>query len=122
MDKITLYPELVNYIFGYCSEFKTDNESKAEWHHFALEKSGNEKKEKFYTHFKERGLISFEPAVLDLLKDGFQTFKENVASRIYQEHKNDLKLNLCPKCFKIARTSLAKQCQFCFHSWHTKDD
>lgn len=122
MDKVTLYPEMVDYIFDYCSKFMTDKESKATWHHFAMGKSGNGNKEAFYTRFKNKGLISFDDAVIELLKNGFQVFKETVAARISEEHFNELKLNLCPKCYKIARTPLAKQCQFCFHSWHNKNE
>lgn len=118
MDKTILYPELVDYIFDYCTEFMSKKESQARWHHFAMQKSGNGKSEKFYTYFKNQGLINNDPEVIALLKNGFQTFKENIAARIYASYNNELQLNLCPRCFKIARTPLAKQCRFCFHDWH----
>jgi hypothetical protein len=120
MSKPVLYPELINYIFGFCSKFMTEKEKSADWHHFSMQKSQNGRAEKFYTHFKNQNLISSDEEVIDLLKEGYWIFKENVAGRIYQAHKEELELNLCPKCFKIARTPLAKQCQFCFHSWHCK--
>ena len=72
--------------------------------------------------FQERGFISNEKDIQDLVKDGFEAFKLRVATRIYNEHKNELELNLCPKCGKVARTPYAKQCQFCFYSWHEKGD
>ncbi|HRH47755.1 MAG TPA: hypothetical protein PLP23_03315 [Panacibacter sp.] len=113
-----LYPALVDYVFDYCGRFMNDKENKANWHHFAIEKSGNGTKEGFYNHFKETKHISSDPEVLALLENGFNAFKIKVASRIYNEHKEKLDLNLCPKCFKIARAPQAKQCRFCFHDWH----
>jgi len=56
--------------------------------------------------------------VKQMLADGFDAFKNRVVNRIYAEHKHELRLNLCPSCGKIARTPLAKQCRFCFYSWH----
>lgn len=116
--KPILYPDLVNYIFDYCSEFMTENEKKAKWHHFAMVKTNNGKIEKAYTIFKEKNFFSTQQEVTDLLKNGYQSFKESVAARIYEQHEGEIKLNICPKCFKIARTPLAKQCRYCFHSWH----
>jgi hypothetical protein len=53
-----------------------------------------------------------------MLSYGFEHFKKEVAIRIYKDNKAELELNLCPKCNKIARTPLAKQCRFCKHDWH----
>jgi ribosomal protein L40E len=88
MSNVTLYPELIDYIFDYCTNFMTEDEHKARVYQFGI------------------------------TSQGFQTFKEQVAKRIYSEHKEQLKLNLCPKCYKIARTPQAKQCRFCFYDWH----
>ena len=118
MMSVTLYPELVDYVFGYCDKFMNDKERKASWHHFAMEKSAYGSKVAFYAHFKERNFVSTDKEVLDLLADGFQSFKEKVATRVYNEHKDELNLNICPKCFKIARTPQAKQCRFCSYNWH----
>jgi len=118
MSNVTLYPELANYIFDYCTRFRTENETKALQHFIAMEKSDNGRKEGFYSFFKERNMVSDDAEVLKLLEHGFQTFKKNVVQRIYDEHKHELELNLCPKCYQIARTPQAKQCRFCFYNWH----
>lgn len=55
---------------------------------------------------------------MHLVTGGFEAFKIKVTTRIFNEHRNELELNLCPKCGKIARTPRARQCQFCFHTWH----
>jgi hypothetical protein len=38
-----IYPELIDYIFEYCSEYKTDAERKAYNHYLANAKFGNRK-------------------------------------------------------------------------------
>lgn len=56
--------------------------------------------------------------VIRLIEGGFVKFKERVTKRIFDEHKDELVLNTCPKCGKIARTKWAQQCRFCFYDWH----
>ena len=50
------------------------------------------------------------------LEIGFNKYREMVAERIWDEHKNEIELNLCPKCNSLTRTPLAKQCK-CGNSW-----
>jgi len=92
MTNITLYPELIDYIYQFCDEFKTNDEKSAE--RTILYKSKN------------------------MIADGYESFKKKVAERICSQHKSELGLNLCPRCNKIARTPKAKQCRFCFYAWH----
>jgi len=92
MTSITIYPELIDYIYQFCDEFKTDDEKLAG--KTILYKSQN------------------------MIADGYDSFKKRVAGRIYSQFKNELDLNLCPRCNKIARTPKAKQCRFCFYAWH----
>lgn len=120
MNKVTLYPELIEYIFDYCSAFMTEDEQNAKRCHIAMVKSNGGKIERAYTFSTNRKSISVQEHVLNLLTNGYESFKEKVAERIYNEHKDELELNLCPKCFKIARTPLAKQCRYCFYTWHRK--
>jgi len=69
-------------------------------------------------YIKANGIESVVENANNVLSDEFDAFKMRVVTRIYVQHKNELSLNLCPKCRKIARTPLAKQCRFCFYSWH----
>ena len=87
-------------------------------HLHALSKSKSGTNVGMYKFFQERGFVSDDKEVLELIKGGFEAFKTRVATRIYKDHKENLKLNLCPNCGKIARTPKAKQCQFCFANWH----
>lgn len=114
----TLYPELLDYIFKYCGKYFWKSEILANKHLFGLDKSHHGLNTVMYKTLKEKDVISTDKDVLELTKDGYEAFKIKVATRIYNEHKDELNLNLCPKCFKIARTPRAKQCRFCFQKWH----
>ncbi|WP_459209087.1 hypothetical protein [Aquimarina rhabdastrellae] len=113
-----IYPELIDYIHQYCSEFNTELEKKARNHNIGMIKWGSrENLHPKLIQLRDRH-ISTDQNVLKLLENGFEEFKVKSATRIYKEHKNELKLNLCPKCGKIARTPNAKQCRFCCYDWH----
>ena len=68
--------------------------------------------------YKERGWLTSDQAVLDLLKDGYEIFEWNVANRIIEQNADKVFLNNCPRCNKLARTAYAKQCRHCGHTWH----
>ncbi len=116
-----LYPELLNYTFRYCRAYFSENERKADWHLLALFKSNNGSNAHTYEFFMKalKGENIYDNKdIMELSSLGFQAFKIKVATRIFNEHKNELELNLCPKCGKIARTPNAKQCKFYLHDWH----
>jgi hypothetical protein len=117
MQNEELYPELADYIFNYCGKYFWENEKLANRHLNTLAKS-NAANTAMYKVLQQRQWISNDPAVLELAKNGFEEYKRKVTERIFNEHKHELELNLCPICGKIARTPIAKQCRFCFHDWH----
>lgn len=118
MEKDELYPELIDYIFEYCGKYFTEDESKANGHLTAMFKSKNNVHSPMYKFFMKEENVLVNQQIVDLVKDGFEKFKIRVVTRIYSEHKHSLDLNLCTKCWKIARTPDARQCRFCFHDWH----
>ena len=116
MDKI--YPELADYIFEYYRQFFLETERKALNHHAGKLKFGNRPNlHPELIKVRDQHLTN-DTEALKLLDKGYKTFVINTANRIYEQHKDDLDLNLCPKCDKIARTPNAKQCRFCSNSWH----
>jgi hypothetical protein len=115
MDNVTLYPELIDYIYWYCNRFQTPSEKLAV-KTFMHDKPGISETERKMCI--RQGWISDEADVKKIIEGGFESFKEQVAIRILKEHQNELGLNFCPICFKIARTPFAKQCRFCLHDWH----
>jgi ribosomal protein L40E len=66
----------------------------------------------------EKGWISERQEVREFLKHGYEEFELNVARRIMKEAPEKVFLNICPKCYKLARTPYARQCRHCGHSWH----
>jgi|SRR5215469_7599628 len=68
-----------------------------------------------------RRLLSDDPRVLDLARDGYDAFVLRTGQRIRNEHQNEIFLNYCPQCGKLARTPKAQQCRFCGHDWHHSD-
>jgi hypothetical protein len=120
MENETLYPELRNYIFEYCGKFFLESEKKASWHLLALSKSRNGENVKMYKFFMKEENVYADKEIMDLVDGGFESFKNKVITRVFNDHKEELELNLCPKCKKIARTPQARQCRFCLHTWREK--
>lgn len=114
-----LYPELIDYIFQHCGKYYSTLEKEAINHHFAVIKFGKYSigQHQKIDEVKER-FLSEKSGVLKLLENGYPEFIVNTATRIFKEHENQLELNLCAKCDKIARTPMAKQCRFCGNDWH----
>ena len=117
MQAEQLYKELVDYIYENAGEFKTPAERMAG--KFILY-NGKGMSDRMLSMVKHKGWFDDTEEIRAMVADGYDVFKKRVAERIYREHKNELKLNLCPQCGKIARTPLARQCRFCFHQWHQK--
>ncbi|MDE5492245.1 hypothetical protein [Elizabethkingia meningoseptica] len=112
MDK-----ETASYIITYFSNLMTDLEKLALRHHIHIGKTSvNSTMQKMLI---EKGWIQTNPNVLDLLKNGYEEFEMNVASRIMAETPEKVFLNNCPKCNKLARTPNAKQCRHCGYNWHS---
>jgi hypothetical protein len=55
--------------------------------------------------------------VADAVAIGSDMIVEQVKNRI---RKGQLCVNRCPKCNRIVRTRLARQCLWCGHDWHEK--
>jgi type IV secretory pathway VirB4 component len=70
-----------------------------------------------YKEYKRKGWITTDNKILDLIKNGEISFFINTAKRILSEHENEVFLNNCPKCKKLARTPNAKQCRHCGNKW-----
>lgn len=116
MEDNELYPELADYIFRYCGIYFTEKEKAAQMHLLKFAKSNGDVSSKMYKFLVKEEYPNKE--IMELAKDGFEVFSRKVSERIFREHKLQLSLNLCPKCSKIARTPWARQCRYCFYSWH----
>lgn len=109
--------ELVDYIVNHYSNFFSLREAAAYKHSFAAEKTGNFKSQELKDKII-RDLETNEKDALQLLEKGFAEFKRSLAERILREHTDEVVVNLCPQCGRLARTPQAKQCRHCRHNWH----
>jgi hypothetical protein len=112
---------MIDYILSYYSRFETQIEKAAMIHHEAIEqlRFRNLSSDSLIFQMLNKR-ISTDNNVLQLLENGYELFRSQTAKRIFNEHKNKIYFNYCPNCKKIARTPQAKQCRFCYHSWHDK--
>lgn len=112
--------ETAEYIINYFSNLLTSEERMAIKHTnstYKLEHStaDNTNLTRIY---REKGWLTSDQSVLDLLKYGYDNFKLNAANRIIRQSLDKVFFNNCPKCNKLARTPYARQCRHCGHSWH----
>jgi len=104
--------ETAQYIVNYFSDLFTDEERLALKHIRALDSGHKE------NHLRKMGWLTNEKDVLDLIKDGYEAFEINTATRIFKDNPDLVFLNICPICKKLARTPKAKQCRYCGFNWH----
>ncbi len=112
--------ETARYILSYFSRFLTDDERMAIKHTNSIYKLQNSSSDntQLTRVYREKGWITSNQKVLDLLKDGYDNFELNAATRILTHGPGGVFFNRCPKCKKLARTPFARQCRHCRHNWH----
>ena len=115
--------ETAKYISNYYHRFFNERENVAHRHLNSLHKlNGESDTSSRYNMYKRRGWITNDKEALELLKNGETEFFINTANRILKEHKDDIFLNYCPNCQKLARTPKARQCRDCGHKWFEYDE
>lgn len=116
--------ELAGYIIRYHSKLLSKKERLAYRHLMGTLKSMRGRTdeaaqlEALKTKSHLRDLLSSDPEVLELARDGYEAFAIQTGRRVYSEHGERLGLNCCLKCGRLARTPRAKQCRHCRHDWH----
>ncbi|NSL88369.1 hypothetical protein ECE50_016135 [Chitinophaga sp. Mgbs1] len=65
----------------------------------------------------EKQVLSNQPEVQELLKDGAAIFRMRTAERLLREFPEQIYFNNCPQCGRLARTPQAQQCRYCLHCW-----
>lgn len=57
--------------------------------------------------------------VIQASEAGPEVVRRRIMERLLREQQaGELFINRCPKCNRIVRTPLAKQCLWCGHDWH----
>ena len=111
-------PELIDYIITYYLNLFTDKEKAAYKHYHTLLK--HEDSEPLVRNAILKHWGTNDKETLKFLDSGYESFKSIVAERIFKERLNELVINNCPNCNRLARTPNAKQCRFCGFDWHVK--
>jgi hypothetical protein len=117
-------PDLAYYVVTHYPMLLTDIESRANRHLIGTLKATKgrdsmEAQEETKQHKVFSRLLSNDPQVLELTRDGLRAFRARTATRILEEHGDKIFLNRCPRCQELARTPTAKQCRFCGLDWHS---
>lgn len=110
--------ETAHYVVTYYFSLMSEEEKLAWKHHSSILKLEDNVNSKTIEMYKRKGWISEENEILKLLEKGYENFERETAKKIFEKHSNQIFFNNCPKCKKLARTPLAKQCRFCGNSWH----
>jgi hypothetical protein len=116
-------PNFAAYVVRYYGRFMSAQEHLALRHLMAAQKATQGRSDKSAQEEARgrnslSGLLSEDPAILELARDGIEAFEERTARRILAEHGDDIFLNYCPRCGALAKTPDARQCRFCRHHWH----
>ncbi|MCF6407201.1 hypothetical protein L3C95_30170 [Chitinophaga filiformis] len=69
-------------------------------------------------YYRKNGWLSDNEDASVMLKMGRDQFYILVASKIKERYDSKIFMNNCPKCGKLCRTTMAKQCRYCRHDWH----
>ena len=116
MDK-----EHASYILRFFPRLLNEKEARARLHQSAtLKLNEASNKTNLENSMYQKNLLSGDPEVMELLKDGYDAFESRSADRIMKESPDKVYFNNCPQCARLARSPQAKQCRFCGHSWHKK--
>ena len=110
--------EKARYIIGYFSTLMTEQERLALRHCQSTYKLDGVENQNLVNAYYKNDWLSTDAEVLDHLTEGPDQFMINAAMLILRESPDEVFLNLCPVCKKLARTPDAKQCRFCGHDWH----
>ena len=121
-DPFKVNAEVAGYILSYHSNLMTELEHRAQGHfHAKMKMTGwGDRSPQLQASVSQEysRYLATDPAVLELVNDGYEAFAERAASRILKEYGDRLNLNRCPSCACIARTPKARQCRFCGRDWH----
>jgi hypothetical protein len=118
-----LNPQVAYYIVHFHTDLMNDAERKAQRHLFATMKATMGRSDEMAQREAQNDkihsrMLSNEPNVLSLAKDGYQQFQLTTAARILRDSADKVFFNCCPVCGELARTPSAKQCRYCGHDWH----
>jgi len=109
--------ELTDYIWDYYGNLMTPSEQQMSWAELSQRKRAIGYTDAADVILRLHG-IAGNPAAESILAEGLDCFRRRVALRLLQECGDQILVNRCPVCRRIARTPNAQQCFRCGHDWH----
>ena len=116
-DEYNEHEVLKNYVLAYFTKYFTPTESLG-FMGIVTELKAQNFGPFMAKRIREEWKANTNPEVEEALSQGSEKFRETVFQRLMSDHGEDIFINRCPNCNKIAKTPRAKQCQWCFHDWH----
>jgi len=113
MDLVT-----AKYIIDHHSNLMTIKEKVALKHHLYVQQAADSPR--MMDAMYQRNWLTRDPEILALLEEGIDNLNLQIARRILNDYPTRIIMNICPRCAKLARTSLARQCRHCYYSWHDR--
>lgn len=114
--------ETADYIISYFSNLQNQKEKLANRHISSMIKLGSSNIDKnsdaITNVYRRIGWLTDDEDALSFVRLGEEGFKLKVAERILSDHSDEVAMNYCPKCNRLARTPTAKQCRHCGYDWH----
>lgn len=111
---------LTRYVWQYCSHLLTEFERRVDKAGMA-EIKASAAEERGYTSqariIRERWGIGQDAEVQKALAGGYEAFRRRVAGRLLADPAVSTTINRCPRCGRVVRTPLARQCLWCGHAW-----
>jgi hypothetical protein len=111
--------EIPDYVITHYAYLLTLPQKKALKHHQHLLKLDDRAdRDRLTSIYTQNKWLSGEPETFSQLDGGYSNFIITCSKQLLSKHSNDIIINLCPNCGRLARTPLAKQCKHCFFDWH----
>jgi hypothetical protein len=119
--------DTAKYVFIYYSHLMTEHEQLAYRHLVGTAKATHgrsdvEAQEEAKGAFHFREMLSDDPNVLRLARDGIEAFIFRTGQRILNDHRDQIFLNCCLRCGALTRSPKARQCRFCRYDWHSEGE
>jgi hypothetical protein len=111
---------LTDYVLAHYSHLCDDAESQV-LRAFALERKAarmQEDNEALASEFRRKWVRVTSPQVARALEAGEEASRRGVRDRLLKEHGREIVVNRCPRCHRVVRTPMARQCLWCGHDWH----
>lgn len=101
---------LIRYVWEFYLHLATTLEQKAGWAALGDDWAKIKGQDALMEFCWKKHRLAEDPEVMALLADGIDAFRRRLAMRLLRDFPQELFVNRCPRCHRIARTPKAQQC------------